>query len=286
MRRALGKGLSQLIAEQFESAPTEAEVESISPNARQPRLYFDEDALQELADSIREHGIIQPLLVRPSGENRYELIAGERRLRAAKLAGLARVPIVIRSADNQDSLELALIENIQREDINPIESAQAYRKLIDEFSLTQEQVAERVGKSRTAVANMVRLLRLPIEVQEGLQVGSISEGHARALLQLGDEHRQLEVYEDILVKGLTVRDVERIARPPNPDAPPPNPKAKETPKPFPAVDPNLRAVEDRLREFLGTPVKILSTEKGGTLTVEFFSDDDLQRVLDVIGFSL
>ncbi len=284
MRRALGKGLSQLIAEQFESAPTDAEVGSITPNSRQPRTYFDEDALQELADSIREHGIIQPLLVRPTGEGEYELIAGERRLRAAKLAGLDRVPIVIRSADNQVSLELALIENVQREDINPIESAQAYRKLIDEFSLTQEQVAVRVGKSRTVITNMIRLLRLPIEVQEGLQVGSISEGHARALLQLGDEARQLEVYEDILVKGLTVRDVERVARPAGvPQPPKPNGAPAKRPT---EADPNVRAVEDRLREFFGTPVKIQATEKGGTLTIEFFSDDDLQRVLDVIGFQL
>src|SRR5580704_9085673 len=182
MRRALGKGLSQLIAEQYEGPTNELPVADIVPNSRQPRTVFNDEALEELAASIREYGILQPLIVRPLAEGKHELIAGERRLRAAKLAGLTSVPVIVRSAGNQSSLELALIENLQREDINALESAKAYRRLIDEFGMTQEQVADRVGKSRVSVANTVRLLRLPKRIMEGLEAGFISEGHARALL--------------------------------------------------------------------------------------------------------
>src|SRR5471030_664225 len=213
MRRALGKGLSQLIAEQYEGPTNELPVADIVPNSRQPRTLFNEEALEELAASIREYGILQPLIVRPIAEGKHELIAGERRLRAAKLAGLKTVPVLVRSAGNQSSLELALIENLQREDINALESARAYRKLIDEFGLTQEQVAERVGKSRTVIANTVRLLRLPRRITEGLERGIITEGHARALLSFESEAQQLAVYDQILERGMTVRDVENVAKP-------------------------------------------------------------------------
>jgi len=279
MRRALGKGLSQLIAEQFDGAPNEVAVASIVPNARQPRTHFDEGALAELAESIKIHGILQPLLVRPMSEGQYELIAGERRLRAAKLAGLTSVPAMIRSADNRNTLEMALIENIQREDINPVECARAYRRLIDEFDMTQEQVSEKVGKSRTAVANAVRLLRLPKRIIEGLEASRISEGHARALLTFESEAQQLAVYDQILERGLTVREVEKTAKPKV--APAPKPKADE-----PKADPNDRALEEALCTFLGSPTKLIRSEVGGKLIVDFYSDDDLDRMLESLGFRM
>lgn len=279
MRRTLGKGLTQLIGEQFEGTANEIPLESVVPNARQPRTHFDEEALQELAGSIKEHGVLQPLLVRPMAEGKYELIAGERRWRASKLAGLQTVPVLIRAAGNQNTLELALIENIQRENINPIECARAYRRLIDEFDLTQEQVAEKVGKSRTTVANTVRLLRLPKRVVEGLEGGRITEGHARALLAFENEAQQLAVYDQIVERGLTVREVEKAAKP----KAAPSPRAHEPTNP---KDPNDLALEEALSVFLGTPARLQRGDVGGKLVVEFYSDDDLGRILDVLGFRL
>jgi ParB family transcriptional regulator, chromosome partitioning protein len=277
MRRALGKGLSQLIAEQLETGPTEIPVESIVPNQRQPRTHFDESSLEELASSIREYGVLQPLIVRPLGDGQFELIAGERRLRASRLAGLHTVPVLLKSAGNQASLEMALIENVQREDINPVECARAYRRLIDEFGLTQETVADKVGKSRVAVANVVRLLKLPKRVLEGLEEGLISEGHARALLGFESPVHQLAMYDLILERGLTVRDVEKAA--------------KQTPqpaKPSDAADrdPNQVALEDALSNYLGSRAKITRSEKGGRLIVDFYSDDDLERILGTFGFRM
>lgn len=279
MRRALGRGLSQLIAQEFESAPREASVDAIVPNPRQPRTVFDEDALAELAESIREHGVLQPLVVRPKTEGSYELIAGERRLRAARLAGVRSVPIIIRSASNQDSLELAIIENVQREDIGPLEKARAYRKLMDEFGLTQEQVSHKVGKARASVANTVRLLRLPEQIQGGLDSGLISEGHAKALLALETPDEQLAVYDKILQKGLNVRDIEREVK--GPGAKP----AAKAPRPAPEQDPNWKALEDALSTYLGSPVRMQKGEVGGRIVVDFYSDDDLDRILETLGFS-
>lgn len=280
MRRALGKGLSQLIAEQFEGGPNEVPIDSIIRNPRQPRSHFDDGALSELSSSIKEFGILQPLVVRPSTEGQYELIAGERRLRAAKLAGLEAVPVLIRSAGNQNSLEIALIENIQREDINSLECARAYRRLMDEFGLTQEQVAERVGKSRVAIANAVRLLRLPRRIQDGIEGGKISEGHARALLTFESDAHQLAVYDQILERNLTVRDVEKAASG-LPKKSGKKKKGDDSPR-----DPNLAELQRGLSNHLGSPVHITSNGKGGSLSIDFYSDDDLQRILDVIGFSL
>ncbi|RYG43843.1 ParB/RepB/Spo0J family partition protein [bacterium] len=197
MRKALGKGLSQLLGEQFDGTPVEATVESIVPNLRQPRTVFEDAPLKELAASIRQHGVLQPLVVRTVSEGKYELIAGERRLRAAKLAGLTTVPIHVRSADSLESLELALVENIQREDINAIEAARAYKRLIDEFGLTQEEVAERVRKARATVTNTLRLLKLPVEALEALENGAITEGHARALLAFPTVDKQIDILERI-----------------------------------------------------------------------------------------
>ena len=270
MRRALGKGLSQLIAEQYDAAPNEIPIESIDPNPRQPRTHFDEAALEELANSIREFGVIQPLIVRPSSEGRYELIAGERRWRAAKLAGLESVPVAIRSAAAQASLEIAIIENVQREDINAVESARAYQRLIEEFGLTQEQVALRVGKSRTAVSNTIRLLKLGERVLGGLEGGRITEGHARALLAFPDLSRD-RVYDRIIDQGLTVREVERLSTPSKP-------KGIKS-KPETVADPDTLAVEATLSEHLAAPVKISS----GKITIEFYGDEDLNRILERMG---
>jgi len=272
MRREIGKGLSQLIGEQFESNPTEVPVGSIVPNTRQPRTHFAEQPLLDLAASIKEFGILQPLIVRPLDENTYELIAGERRLRAAKMAGLHSVPILIRPAGGQSSLEMALIENVQREDINPVESAKAFRRLVDEFGLTQEQVADRVGKSRTAITNTLRLLKLPKRVLDGLQAGHISEGHARALLAVEDEVALVMIFDEIVEKGLSVRSTEKAAKrkPKQPAAPVKQRKAKEA---------DLYNLEQQLSEKLGAPVRI----GGGEISIEYFSEDDLERILEQLG---
>lgn len=283
MRRALGKGLSQLIAEQFETSPTEAPIEDIVPNPRQPRTVFMEAALEELADSIRQYGVLQPLIVRPVAEGKYELIAGERRLRASKLAGLTHVPIILRAAGNQSSLELALIENVQREDINPLECAHAYRKLAEEFGLTQEQVAEKVGKSRVVIANTIRLLRLPKRIQDGLYEGRITEGHARALLSFESEAQQLAVFEQVIERGLTVREVESASKKAAQAAGTAKQPKPEPPKPEPR-DPNMVDLERNLSTFLGAPTKLQPGPTGSKLVIEYYGDEDLQRILDLIGF--
>jgi ParB family chromosome partitioning protein len=255
-------------------------VESVSPNPRQPRTHFDAEALQELAESIRLHGVLQPLLVRPQADGKYELIAGERRWRAAQLAGLKRVPVVVRTSDNRASLEMALIENLQREDIGPIESARAYRRLMDEFDLTQEQVAERVGKSRVAVANTVRLLRLAPRILEALEKGEISEGHARPLVSLDDPAAQLALFDKITAEGLTSKDVEKTVR----GSAAGKPRKRKTV--VDATDPNWRALEDQASQVLGAPVKLDGTERGGTITVRFFSEEDLLRIMEQLGVEL
>lgn len=281
MRRALGKGLSQLIAEETGGTPTEAPLADIVPNHQQPRTLFEDEPLRELAASIKQHGVLQPLAVRPKPGGRYELIAGERRYRAAKLAGLKTVPIVIRTAGNAEALEMALVENIQREDITPLECARAYRRLIDEFGLTQEQVADKVGKARVSVANTVRLLRLPKRILEGLEKALISEGHARALLGLPDEAQMLAVFDQIQARGLTVRDVEKFAqdRPLDKTSKAPR-KAERRSEP---EDPSL---EEAISAYFGNPARLHRGAKGGSLTIEFYSDDDLQRILEVLGITL
>ncbi len=276
MRRALGKGLSQLLAEQTDTGTSEVAIDRISPNPRQPRRHFDPESLAELAASIREYGVIQPLLVRPVSEGNYELIAGERRLRAAKVAGLETVPVTIRSATGQNSLELAIIENLQREDINAMECARAYQHLIQDFGLTQEQVSLRVGKSRTAVANQLRLLRLPEVIQEGVESGAISEGHARALLSTDSPTRQLALYEKILVDGLSVRETERLAKAEARPMPPKKAPASESEY----KDPVLLQT---LREHFSAPVRIQTDGKRGKLSIEFFSEEDLTRIVDRLG---
>jgi ParB family transcriptional regulator, chromosome partitioning protein len=280
MRRALGKGLSQLIGEQqMDSGVNTVPLADIVANRQQPRSHFEEEALGELADSIRTHGVIQPILLRAIADGRYEIIAGERRFRAARLAGLLEISAIVRAASAQDSLEMALIENIQREDISAIECARAYKELSDNYGLTQEQIASKVGKGRVAIANAMRLLRLPADIQDAVEQGIISEGHARALLGLDSAIQQLALFKKIIELGLTVRDVERIVSGRQQEA-------KEEPKPAVTKDPNLEALERALSTYLGSSTEISHGKKGGRLTISFYSDDELQRILDVLGVTL
>jgi len=275
-KRGLGKGLGALIPIS-ETGPTEAPVDAIAPNPLQPRQRIAAEALEELAASIREHGLIQPLIVSQVSDaevQRYQLIAGERRLEAAKLAGLAKVPVIIREATPQEMLELALVENIQRADLNSLEQATAYRHLMDDFGLTQERVAERVGKSRVAVANSVRLLRLPDEIKSSLAQGQITEGHARAILALDQPDEQRRIWEEVLKRGLNVRQTEETVRR---LVAGPRPKRPDT-----SSSSETRALEERFRETLGTKVQLFRSKRGGRLVIHFYSEEDLQAIYDVI----
>lgn len=278
MRRALGKGLSQLIGEQYDDAPNSCEIESIEANRWQPRSVFDDEALHELAASIKEVGVLQPLVVRPLTEGKYELIAGERRLRASKLAGLKQVPIIVRATSDQSALEIALIENIQREDIGAMECARAYRQLMTEFGLTQEQVADKVGKARTSVTNTVRLLKLPPKIQDGLETGRISEGHARALLGFQNEEHQLYVFDQVVSRSLSVREVEKLAK-----------RKPRKPRQMPAkpeVSQDWTSLEEALSIHLGAQVRLQPGQVGGKLVIDFYSEDELQGIVERMGFAI
>jgi ParB family chromosome partitioning protein len=247
----------------------EVDISLISPNPFQPRKVFEQVGLQELADSIKEHGVIQPLVVSKTATG-YELVVGERRFRASQLAGLQKVPAIIkRELEDQTKLEVALIENIQRRELNPIEEAQAYDRLMKTFNLTQEQVAKKVGKSRPAIANTVRLLNLPAEIQRAVVEGKISEGHARAILGLPDTEKQLLMYKMVLEQGLNVRQVEAKVRE----------VTVKRQMDAAAPDPKLMALETELRGKLGTQVKIQRQGRGGKITIEFFSDDELNDII-------
>lgn len=275
-KRGLGKGLGALIPIS-ETGHSEVPVDAISPNPMQPRQKLDPEALEELAASIREHGLIQPLIVSQASDaeaRRYQLIAGERRLEAARLAGLTMVPVIIREATPREMLELALVENIQRADLNPLEQAAAYRHLMDDFGLTQEQVAERVGKSRVAVANSVRLLRLPEEIKNSLAQGYITEGHARAILSLDKPEDQRALWRVVLKRGLNVRQTEETVRR---LAMGPRPK-----RPGHAPPPEIKALEERFREALGTKVQLFRSRRGGRLVIHFYSEEELQALYELI----
>jgi len=279
-RRGLGKGLGALIPATEVGGPglSEVAVDLIVPNPMQPRQALDAEALQELADSIREHGLIQPLIVTSiqdtASDAQYQIIAGERRWEAAKMAGLTMVPVVVKEATPQKMLELALVENIQRADLNPLEEAAAYRQLMDDFGLTQEQVAEKVGKSRVTVANSVRLLRLPDEIKRALAEGQISEGHARALLALNKEADQLKILEAIVKKGLSVRQTEEMARRIVAGA---QPRRRDEPP-----SPETEALENEFRNALGTKVRLFRSKKGGKLVIQFYSEEELEAIYRII----
>lgn len=256
-------------------------LDRIRLNPNQPRKYFDEDKIDELAESIRRNGILQPVVVRPVGGESFELVAGERRFRAAVQAGLRTIPAVARDLDDLETLEIALIENIQREDIKPLECAQAYRNLMDGFALTQEQVAERVGKSRSAVANTLRLLKLPLPILESLDRDEITEGHARALLTIADHEQRLEVWQRIVKQGLSVREAERLSRTSGASkTSKTGDVSRETRHRRP--DPNLSDVEDKLRRYLGTKVVIARQGDRGNIGIEFYDDEDLMRIIDLL----
>lgn len=282
-RGGLGRGLSALIPGAPETGEAtgllEIPVNAVSPNPKQPRTRFDDDAIAALAASIREVGILQPIVVRKAGAG-YELIAGERRLRAARQAGLATVPVVVRDTDDADTLREALIENIHREDLGPIELAEAFRQLLDELGLKQEELADRVGVSRSHIANTIRLLQLPLPVQQLLTDGKIQAGHARTLLALGDGEAQNALAVRIAAQDLSVREVEELVRRyiEAPTDPTPRAVAAETPP----ADTTLAEVEEILSEQLATRVQILMGKKRGRVVIEFGSADDLERIVSEI----
>jgi ParB family chromosome partitioning protein len=274
-RPALGRGLSALIPDAPLGAPSpertlEVDIDLLRPNQFQPRTHMDDARIDELSRSIRANGVIQPILVRRR-ESGYEIVAGERRWRASQRAGLQKVPVVVREIPDDRLLAVALIENIQRQDLNPIEEAVAYRRLADEFALTQEQIAEAVGKDRSSIANYVRLLKLPPPLRELVASGALSMGHARALLGIPDEAGQLRVGREVAGKGLSVRDTEALVRR---TVEPPAPKAE------PEKDVHTRAAEERLRFALGTRVRIVRKGKAGRIEVDFGDENELQRLYE------
>jgi len=283
-KTGLGKGLSALIPvappqsvqnTSSDDSKTQVDIDKISPSPFQPRRTFDEIKLQELAMSIRNQGIIQPLVVRPKGE-RFELIAGERRWRAAVKAGLNTVPVVVRQASDRDALQLALIENLQREDLNPIEEATGYRRLQDEFTWSQEEVAEKVGKSRPAVTNALRLLSLPSEVQQEVASGNLPAGQARALLGLQSEAVIITAYREVLARALSTRETEKLVR---------NLKlGRRRRRESPAVDPDLRSLVEELQRALGTKIRVLPKARSnkGKIEIEYYSLPDLERIIGTI----
>ena len=298
--RGLGKGLDSLIpmgsgssekkadskeenkeSKDNKATETVVKITQVEPNREQPRKNFDEDALQELADSIKQFGLLQPILVQDR-KTHYEIIAGERRWRAAKLAGLKEVPVIIRDYTDQEIVEISLIENIQREDLNPIEEAQAYKRLLTEFNLKQDEVAERVSKSRTAVTNSMRLLKLCDEVQQMIIDDMLSTGHARALISIEDPEQQYMIAQKIFDEKLSVREVEKLVK----DLNKPEKPKKESNKEDKSLDIIYEAIEEKLKQSLGTKVEISSKGNGaGKLEIEFYNHDDLDRIIELLSKS-
>jgi len=282
-RSGLGRGLDALIPSEegfsgtieSSSGVTQLAVSAISPNPRQPRVRFDPAELAELAASIREHGILQPLIVTQGQQpGQFTLIAGERRLLAARQAALETVPVILREATQQDLVELALIENVQRADLGPLEAAEAYRQLVEDFGLSHEGVAAHVGKSRVTVTNTLRLLKLPAVVQEAIAEERITEGHARALLALTTPQAQAAALQSILKHDLNVRQTEELVRRLSGERPPRVPRI--------GLPPELAAIEDRLRHRLGTKVSVNPSRKGGTLVIHYYSDEELDALVEQI----
>jgi ParB family chromosome partitioning protein len=282
-KKGLGKGLSALIPSapeprvelRTESSTLEVAVDRITPSPFQPRRTFDEGKIDELAASIRNQGIIQPLVVRPRGDN-FELIAGERRWRAALKAGLTRVPVVVRDANDHEALQLALVENLQREDLNPIEEANGYRRLQEEFHWSQEEMAERVGKSRPAIANSIRLLGLPAEVQQEVSAGRLPAGQARALLGLHTEPLIISACREVIAKGLSTRETEKMVRHLI--------MGRKRRRPVTVIDPDLKSIVEELQRSLGTRVRLLPKARSarGKIEIEYYTSADLERIIQTI----
>jgi len=279
-RMALGKGLGALLPEFGQAEPKTllyCGIEEIIPNRSQPRKHFDESKLQELAESIKEKGILEPLIVRRTDQG-YELIVGERRWRAAQKAGLKEVPVMVKEVEGREVLEISLIENLQREDLNPIEAAEAFKHLIEEFNLSQEDLSKRIGKDRTTITNTLRLLKLPLEVRNQLLQNRITSGHARAILSLESKEKQKELCALIIKKGLSVREAESIAK-----RWAEKPKKSITPvKPKGDLESQLSSLQDSMRKYLGTKVHITQKGKRGKIEIEYYSHEDLERIVEAI----
>lgn len=276
-RKALGKGISALIPEKETGRKVEiiyVQTDQIKPNPFQPREDFDTQSIEELAQSIREKGVIQPLLARRRGDA-YELIAGERRLRAANILGLKEIPILIKDVEDKDSLELALIENVQREGLNPIEEAHAYQHLIDKFNVTQEKISEVLGKARVSITNTLRLLKLPHEIQAEIKKGRITFGHGRALLEVQDTNQQRRLAQDVIAKELSVRELENLIKLKRP-------KGLKRKIGQGQREPYVAVLEEDLQHALGTKVRISKRKKRGHILIEFYSPEELDRIANII----
>ncbi|NWG03227.1 MAG: ParB/RepB/Spo0J family partition protein [Syntrophaceae bacterium] len=279
-RMALGKGLGALLPE---FAQTESKallycgIEEIIPNRSQPRKQFDELKLQELADSIKEKGILEPLIVRRMDQG-YELIVGERRWRAAQKAGLKEVPVVVKEVEGRDVLEISLIENLQREDLNPIEAAEGFKHLLEEFNVSQEELSKRIGKDRTTITNTLRLLKLPLEIRNQILQNHITSGHARAILSLENKEKQKELCAIIIKKGLSVREAEALAKRWSEKSKKTTPLAKREED----LESQLNSLQDSLRKYLGTKVQIMPKGKKGKIEIEYYSPEDLERIVEAI----
>lgn len=275
-KNGLGKGLGALIRENEQdvtssAAVTELKITELEANQNQPRRFFDDQALQELSGSIKEHGVVQPIIVRKLDDN-YQIVAGERRWRAARLAGLKTVPVVIKDYSNVQVMEIALIENLQRQDLNSIEEALAYKSLIEEHDMTQEDISEKIGKSRSAIANTLRLLNLPQEIRDMVVHGKISAGHARALLAIEDKKKQLEIAQKIIEQQLNVRDIEKLVMQKDKTD-----KIKENRK-----DVEIVELEEQLKKTFATKVSIIHKKNKGKIEIEYYSNDDLERILELL----
>ncbi|MBI5676583.1 MAG: ParB/RepB/Spo0J family partition protein [Nitrospirae bacterium] len=276
MKTALGKGLSALIPEKEKSAGiNELDIDKIVPSENQPRRIFNDTALQELVASIKEHGVIQPVIVRKTVNNLYQLIAGERRWRASKIAGLSTLPAIVKEAAPAEALELALIENIQREDLNPIETAEAFHRLIQDFNLTQDDLSKKVGKDRATVSNYLRILKLPSDIRTWLAEGVLSMGHAKALLQIEDATLQINAARKVIKSGLSVREAEALSK---------KLSVKfSSRKGHASKDPQIASLEEKLMHSLGTKVRLLHKgKKGGKIEIDYFSLEELDRILEIL----
>ncbi|OOM75857.1 ParB/RepB/Spo0J family partition protein [Clostridium sp. BL-8] len=278
----LGKGLSALIPDEVEETIEETSkllisINKIKSDEEQPRKLFDSEKIAELAESIKTHGIIQPLILRKHNEDQYVIVAGERRWRAAKMAGLREIPAIIMELSSRDILEISLIENIQRQDLNPIEEALAYKKLLNDFKITQEELSKRIGKSRVAIANTIRLTNLDERVQQYIVESIITEGHGRALLAISDNEKQYEIAQKVIDEKLSVRELEKLIKKINDSE-----EKEKVEEPLDRLNPYYKDVKNQLQNHFGTKVNILNKKNKGKIEIEYYSEEDLQRILDII----
>lgn len=276
MEKRLGRGLAQIVESSARANPSvvSIRVDQIKPCRYQPRQTIEEGSLEELKASIKHLGVIQPVIVRPIAHGIYELVAGERRWRAAQAVGLQEVPAIVKALNDQETVEVSLIENLHREDLNPLEKARTFQRLIEEFDYTQERLAEVIGHDRSTIANTLRLLRLPHDIQQALTHGKLSEGHAKVLAGVELPAKQMELFKQMLAKGLTVRQLEELAGQWQPS---PARKRRR------ALDPHAHAIENQLRQLLGTKVSLATRRRGGRIVIDYFSSEDLTRILRALG---